>query len=130
MFLCVAKRTTWHWSCHIFCQRQLYKYRTYNSFIAPCHARRFRTFSVTQNPKYFPSIMRVWASIAGKEPKKTVESGRKNHCSATPTYLKRDRSLGSGGRSKKVRAPFTTSPNEAIIIRLRVQRGKLNASTV
>ena len=39
----------------------------------------FRDFFVTSKPKYFPSIRRVWASIAGKAPNKTEVTGTSAH---------------------------------------------------
>ncbi len=61
----------------------------------------FLSFSVTQNPIYFPSINRVWEIRAGIAPKTIITIGTKTHCKIIQMYFLFLYFSGLGGKSCK-----------------------------
>ena len=94
----------------------------------------FLTFSVTQKPRYLPSIRRIWASKAGNEPNKIKVTGSKSHCKNTVDFLYHlichFISFGIGGKSIVLKIAETIIPTIEIVIILPVKIGRLNDKTV
>lgn len=89
-----------------------------------------RIFSVTQKPIYFPSIKRIWASKAGKEPKRINVTGSKIHCKNTEAFLNLFMPFGTGGKSNVLKTAETSMPTIEIVIILPVKIGRLKDRTV
>lgn len=82
---------------------------------------RVRLLGVTQNPIYLPSIKRVWASMAGMEPKNMVVAGNNTHWVSIQKYLNLPYLSGLGGRRIIDKTAEETRPNIERVIMILVR---------
>src|SRR3989338_9283930 len=80
----------------------------------------FRAFSVTQNPRYLPSIKRVCDSMAGIEPKAIMQTGKRIHCKIISAYLMSRLEFGLGG--KRMVEIIAEAKSPSIPMRIKVSK--------